>query len=690
MTALVPGQAGELAEMRRRELAGRLLAQGVDRFQWGWQFVPAERPVPDLLGRPVLPPEQFGGAASAAALGATAKACTIGGVVLGGALGALGAATGASLAVPALATAGVAVAGGGLTSMYARWREAVGREREGAWMDAHDQQRQGSSAAAESQDEWRPVQGPPDVTRVDVVCGTWDGWAAMIATTAGSLMRSDRSVVVLDLTSHEVAEDLIQLVSSTGRPVPCGRFPTDLSLVDLFHDLSPEAVGRVIADAFAVLPGRSGAAEIRRRDEAIVRTVARLIDPPWTFRRLAAGVRLLQRLSETSAGSGQAGGVLSLREQRALMQVSHEFGRTPQESAELTYLVDSFERLAGNDDRRHADRAAPDYVSPDHAPPDYAAPEDAAPEDAAPEDAVPAGGAPGGAGEPVARPGSGLWRPGLTVLAAPVYNKDHGESARILLYRFMEDLRHGAPHRSDDLIVVAGVDRLGRDVLDEFSQHARNARVRTMFLHQHVPARDDAQRMLNTAGSVTLLMRTHNALEAQAAVELVGSEYRFVLSQETQSTSESLGWSRDETKGTGTSTSEDSQRGWSIQVGMRRGERLPVFNRSRSGSRGTARTVQWSRSRGRSGSSEKGTSAAMSRVFEPAVEPVEVETLPETAFIVLNKVHFRQPVLGDCDPGLCQHPLATVALGKPPGQARTPAGRTPAGRTPAGRILNEG
>ncbi|EFC82648.1 hypothetical protein [Parafrankia sp. EUN1f] len=652
MTALVPGKAGELAQMRRRELAQRLLTQSVDRFQWGWEFVPAERPVSNPLGRPVLAPEHFGSAADAAALGATAKACAVGGVVLGGALGVLGLATGASLAVPAFATAGVAVAGGGLTSMYARWREGVGREREGAWMDAHDQQRHGSSAEAESRDEWRPVQGPPDATRVDVVCGTWDGWAAMIATTAGSLMRADRSVVVLDLTSHEVAEDLIQLVYSTGQPVPYGRFPTDLSLVDLFQELSPEAVGRVIADAFAVLPGRSGAAEIRRRDEAIVRTVARLIEPPWTFRRLAAGVRVLQRLSETSAGSGQAGGVLSLREQKDLMKVSHEFGRTPQESTELTYLVDTFEMLAGNDDRRHVDRAAPD---------------DEAHDNEAPEDAVPDGTAPDGADESVASPGRGLWRPGLTVLAAPTFNNDQGASARILLYRFMEDLRHGAPHRSDDLIVVAGVDRLGRDVLDEFSQHARNARVRTMFLHQHVPAREDAQRMLNTSGSVTLLMRTHNALEAQAAVELVGAEYRFVLSQETQSTSESLGWSRDETTGAATSTSTDGSHGWNIQVGVRRGERLPVFNRSRNGSRGTARTVQWSRSRGQSGSTEKATSSATSRVFEPAVEPVEVETLPETAFIVLNKVHFRQPVLGDCDPGLCQHPLATVALRKATG-----------------------
>lgn len=632
MTAVVPSgrEDGEIAETRRRALARRLLSQGTDRFQWGWQFVPAERRAPDPLTRPVLPAAEFGAAASAAQLGAVSRACLLGGTVVGGALLALGVATGAPVIVPAIGVAGAAAAGGALTSAYARWREGVERAREGARMDAHDRNRRDGSRAA-PRDAWRPVQAPPDVSRVDVVCGTWDGWAAMIATTAGSLMCPDRSVVVLDLTSHEVAEDLIQLVSSTGQPVPYPRFPTDLSIVDLFHDLDPEAVGRVIADAFAVLPGRSGAAEIRRRDEAIVRTVTRLIGQPWSFRRLAAGVRVLQRLSETSAGSGQAGGALSVREQRALMQVSHEFGRTPPESAELTFLVDTFEMLAGNDDRRHADGPAPDGVD-----------------------------------DPADRSDGGRWREGLTVFAAPTYNNDHGASARILLYRFMEDLRHGKPHDSDDLIIVAGVDRLGRDVLEEFSQHARNARVRTMFLHQHVPAREDAQRMLNTAGSVTLLMRTHNALEAQAAVELIGAEYRFVLSQETQSTSDSLGWSREESKSEGRSESTDQQRGRSIQVGLRRGERLPIFSRSSNTSRGTTRTTQWSRSRGESGSTERGKASTTSRVLEPAVEPVEVETLPETAFIVLNKVHFRQPLLGDCDPGLCQHPLAVGPPRKTP------------------------
>ncbi|MCM3882661.1 hypothetical protein [Frankia sp. R82] len=444
----------------------------------------------------------------------------------------------------------------------------------------------------------------------------------MIASTAGSLMATDRSVVVLDLTSHDVAEDLMRLVSSTGQQVPCFRFPTLLSIVDLFHELEPEAVGRVIADAFAVLPGRSGSAEIRRRDEAIVRTVARLIGGPLTFRRLAAGVRVLQRLSESGAGSAQIDGALSLEQQLALSRVSHEFGRTPQEIDELTFLVDTFEMLAGNDGRRHFD-----------APP--------------PADE-----------EPTVRPAGGQWRLGLTVFTAPIYNNDSGASARILLYRFMEDLRYGKPHETDDLIIVAGVDRLGRDVLDEFSQHAHNAKVRTMFLHQHVPPLEDAQRMLNTAGSVTLLMGTSNALQARAAVDLIGAEYRFVLSQETQNTSESLGSSQDETIGQAHTESTDQQRGRSFQFGLRHGERLPIFTRNSGSSRGTARTSQWARTRGTSETTEHGTSITTSRVFEPGVEPVEIETLPRTAFIALNKVHFREAVMGDCDPGICRDPRA--------------------------------
>ena len=182
-----------------------------------------------------------------------------------------------------------------------------------------------------------------------------------------------------------------------------------------------------------------------------------------------------------------------------------------------------------------------------------------------------------------------------------------------------------------DVLIVASADSLGGPLLEELSDQCRRSRVRLVLLLEHL--RDDLNALIGS-GSTVLLMQLGNDTEAQAAATFIGRGHKFVLSGITYEDGSSTNTGGEEGTG-GQSTTGSS---YSRHSGT-------TTNESRTGS--------WSRARTWGQSTSKGTSEAHTRVQELLVEPHVLQTLPPTAFILVdNAAGVRRVVSGDCNPGI--------------------------------------
>jgi hypothetical protein len=210
--------------------------------------------------------------------------------------------------------------------------------------------------------------------------------------------------------------------------------------------------------------------------------------------------------------------------------------------------------------------------------------------------------------------------------------------AQLLIHRL------AAVDQGSRTLVLAGVDILKVPQVERLDQVARRYGIRLVCLYRHL--RDDAEKLLG-GGDMVVFMRLGNAQEASNAAEFIGREYKFVIHQTSLS----------DTSGTSSTQnfSEQVSTGKTTSPGF-----LPNstnVNRSKSLSTSTGSTDSLA------------DSASRQRVYEFAVEPGDLQSLPPTMFVFIDPARRRGPRarVGECNPLLAGLPVAAECL--PAGQS---------------------
>jgi hypothetical protein len=215
---------------------------------------------------------------------------------------------------------------------------------------------------------------------------------------------------------------------------------------------------------------------------------------------------------------------------------------------------------------------------------------------------------------------------------------------RVLFARTLHELRARRPGKAPDVLVVAGADHLGRESLEAMARQARRSGVRLVLLMERL--RNELRELLGSSDSAAVLMRLGNAQDAAAAAEFIGRGHRFVLSQLTEQAGRTI------TEGAATSKGETD--GTTVTEGTTRGRGAGGFTSGTSKSLAESRTRSWQETANRSQAESTTTGETTSRVYEFAVEPTTIQSLPATAFILVESGGSgRRVALADCNPGTC-------------------------------------
>ena len=474
----------------------------------------------------------------------------------------------------------------------AAWQERVARHNEA--------ERRRRAAAL----RWYPVTPWSAPERIDVFGGTPDGWASLLATLGCSLLHGQASIVVLDFTEQRVGDGLAEFAARHGYPVRQATLPDEWSTWRPLAGLSVNEAAELLADVvhgMRASTGTAGSVDGRALDAELCAAVLAGLDRPWTFRRITAGIRVLRRLHDHHGT-----GVLTTAEVGQLTSAIDTVGHTDRVAQELQFLGSVLDLLAAEE---------PDLPGPD---------EDDRHELLA------------GSGLAILRT-TGTHRRGKDVLD------------RVVLHRVIRGLHDHTRLADRQILVVAGADQLGREGLEELTRQAERTGVRLVLMLERL--RSDVQDLLGGRYSATVLMRLGNAREATAAAEIIGRDHTFVLSQLTRQVGATF------TEGTasthGMSDGVSDSRSASVSDGRIGRYSVPFAAVTNSMSVTRARTETWQDTVNRSLAESVTTGQTVSRVYEFTVEPTTVQSLPATAFVLVEAGPTgRRVVLGDCNPGV--------------------------------------
>jgi hypothetical protein len=590
----------EETQVSMRQLAERVFAVPE---RWGWEFRSPEaaRPAPNLAAEPLwAEPSKNTPATVKAQLArqAAPKRGVICGVILiigialtkyGIVLDLIALGLAAFWFWPLIANAQASSATSARDRDYARYQENWK-----TWRASVESWIAGERARIASADLWFPVSTATQTRRVDVFGGTPDGWAALIATLGGSALQSGASVLILDLSDEDVAYDLAGLSGELGRTVTHLELPAQLAGVDLISGLEPEEIAEVVAQAVQSLR-EAGQADLRALDADLIRTVASQLAAPVTFRKLTAGLQVLRRRYDDLSGPP----VLSPAELQGLTGYVDMAGQDDQVQRELQFLASCVDLLGSTAE-------APD------------------------------------------RPPAELWTPGLVVLRTAERNPRRKDlTDRVLVESLTHRLRTRFAGSGGDVLVLAGADHLGLAALEALSRAARRSGLRTVFMLEHL--RGDLQQLLGGSDSASFIMRLGNAQEATSAAEYIGRGHKFVLNQITRQLSDAKTDGEAKTWGA-TSTFSDTH---SVSGGSSGSQGGGGWHKGWSRSTGFSRSDTWSRTVNWSTTTTTSDGTTVSRVYEFAVEPTEIQSLPTTAFLLVEAAGgIRRMAAGDCNPGI--------------------------------------
>ena len=188
------------------------------------------------------------------------------------------------------------------------------------------------------------------------------------------------------------------------------------------------------------------------------------------------------------------------------------------------------------------------------------------------------------------------------------------------------------------MLMLLGGDDLGLSSLETMVRLARRAGVRTVVFVEHL--RGDMVHLLGGADSASVIMRLGNAQEAASAADFIGRGYKFVLNQLSRQISDAVTEGESKSWGAGGTVSNSH----STMSGAGSG----VSNTS-----GVSRTDNWSRTVNWSTTNTVSDGSSVSRVYELAVEPTQIQSLPTTAFVLVDAYDGpRRIVAADCNPGI--------------------------------------
>ncbi|MFI9402225.1 hypothetical protein [Nocardia sp. NPDC052316] len=240
-------------------------------------------------------------------------------------------------------------------------------------------------------------------------------------------------------------------------------------------------------------------------------------------------------------------------------------------------------------------------------------------------------------GTPDPATGMPVWpATGLRIIATEDANARRKDLLdRVVFHRVLHGLRCGEHTGPGSVVVVAGADHLGLAGVEALARHARRAGVRLVVLVEHL--RGDLTQLLGGSDSASILMRMGNAAEAAAAADYVGRGHRFVLSQLSDQIGRSFTAGVSDTSGDSlTATTTEGYSGTSVSV-----------------SDSVSRAATWSSTTSWSGSDSTSTGRTYARAYEYSIEPTTFQSLPATAFILVETGSgTRRVVAGDCNPGI--------------------------------------
>lgn len=582
-----------------------------DCERWGWEFVfdgPPRRS-PDLDREPQWAEPAF---ADRVALNLalettkvrTKKALVWGwaGVILGGL--SLGSSDGGSLL---FLLAGVAALVWAYSSQGSAKSHLQRREREwsaerdrvrAAFAKRHEQWRQAIALHDEAErkrvyddDLWFPLSPVGTPGRIDVFGGTPAGWASLLVTAGSSLLGSDKSILVLDLSEERVSADLATLAATSGYAVEEIDLPEKLPDVDLLGGLDRDAATELLTAAtYSVSTDQRDSRDVRAFDGDIISTVVSSLDAPYSFSKVSAALRTLMGQYRDASG--------------------------PLSDAERARLLDEVDFVGGTEraqDRLRMLRILMDLVR------DAGSSEEA---------------------EPLGAP-TGV---NLRIVATGGHNERRKSFVDALVTQSLRHRLDAAPHGENErVLMVVGADDLGTETLERLAKRAAQARVRLVYVFEHL--REEVRTIVGGGASSTIFMQLGNDQEAEAAASYIGKSHSFTLSQVTVSAGRTMSQSRSVTHGTQDTISESFSGRPLLFFKNWYKDPTKTFGESTSTSSSETDSIS-------EGTSEQ-EAETMARVYEFTVEPTQLQSLPQTAFFFIESSHEGRSVrLGDCNPGI--------------------------------------
>ncbi len=466
-------------------------------------------------------------------------------------------------------------------------------------------------------------------SRVDVFGGTARGWAALLATMGSSVISAGSTVLVLDLSGQGVTGPLADLTRlARGTPMQMVGVPAALEEPWLLGDLAPRELADVLSEAMDSLRSKTDNVDLGAMDAEIIFTVAKRIEKPLTFERLAAGVRVLRTTFDPDEDT-----CLSAVEVQRLTERVDLVDKSERVRDELRFVEAQLQILSDSERQAANPMKGTDPTS--------------------------------------------LWpQGGLAVVRSEEQNpRRKGFVDRVLFQTVAHHLASGGAATRDPVLIVAGADELGRAGLEAMARNAYKARVRLVYLFEHL--RDDAAEVLGGGDSVALLMRLGNGREAATAAEYIGRGFTFHLSQlsrqvgttVTEGTSTSVtdteGSSSTNTVGGSSSRSWGGSDGSSWGGGGGGGNSSSTWGQSVTDTWSDSVTRSWSTSWQKGQNFSRGVSetdgAVLQRSYEFTVEPTQIQTLDPTTFLLVDSgPQGRRVRMGDCFPGAVFVPRASL------------------------------
>ncbi len=451
---------------------------------------------------------------------------------------------------------------------------------------------------------WYPVQLSSRPSRIDVFGGTEDGWASLLVTVGANQLATGSSLFLLDFTDMAVGDNLAFAASGKGHQVEVRELPRDLGQLGLLADLDATELAEVLAETMYNMNRTALGNDLRGLHTDLLTAVAERLSGPVTFTKLVAGLQVFRRVYDAVSDE-----TLSPEELRKLNSYVDTVGKTDQVHNELQSLEGELRGLARVEDTT---AETPGFRA--------------------------------------------IWPVrGFTAIATRAKTGRHRRFLEhVVFHRVLQEL-HTRETTGNETLVIAGADQIGLESLEAMARQARRAGVRLVFLVQHL--RDDMQKLLGGAGSVTVLMQLGNGDEASTAAEFIGRGHKFVLSQLTVQVGKTLTHGSSSTEGGSSSTART--RGYSFGSTSSFSTGSNGNSSSSSGSSSSTnfstthtREQNWSDTVNQSEADSQNLGRTASRVYEFAVEPTALQGLAPTAFVMVETGPTgRRVVVGDCNPG---------------------------------------